>query len=81
MVCPVSLHLGLSPARQVGRCEACTRLCLEFFLLTLSQGFEKSITLKKKKCFLNEEQPWLLPRSEVLFQLLEFVFAGALEKL
>lgn len=43
-VCPVSSHLGLSSAEQAGPHEACARLCLEFFLLTLSQGIEKSIT-------------------------------------
>ena len=35
---PVSLHLGLSPARQVGQREACTTLCLEFSVLNVISG-------------------------------------------
>lgn len=66
MICPISIYLR--PAEQVGLHKVCTRLCIEFLLLTLSCKVENPSLFKN--FFLLRDNPGFFPSSEILFQLL-----------
>lgn len=74
MICPISIYLR--PAEQVGLHKVCTRLCIEFLLLTLSCKVENPSLFKN--FFLIERQSWLLPKQWNTFSTPSLYFAYVL---